>query len=240
MQARADLGLLQLAEVAIGGLEPLEPDFVASGSPVSAFRAPRGTGRLQLRGQLELVEALKQLLLQLATARRPQFAGLPVLIEQGLQFQQGPIQAGPAQGGSEVVEDHGLAAPFGLGALARIVNDEGIEMGHRPQGPLREAVGREPQALAGQPFQIAVLAHVADQLHPGLLAQPEVAGQVGVGGRQIGAVVVKAGIPVVAPLRLQQQPHLAELDPSHWKPLGREAGIGLRRSPAPLQGLATL
>ena len=40
------------------------------------------------------------------------------------------MQAGPAQGWGEVVEDHGLAAPFGLGALARIVDDEGVEVGH--------------------------------------------------------------------------------------------------------------
>ena len=59
------------------------------------------------------------------------------------------MQASPAQGWGEVVKNHGLAAPLGLGAFPRIVDDEGIEVGHGPQGPLREATRREAQALTG-------------------------------------------------------------------------------------------
>ena len=76
---------------------------------------------------------------------------------------------------------------------------------------------------------------MADHLHPGHLAQPHITGQVGVGGRQVGAVVVEAGIPVVTPFWLEQQRHLAELETGHGEPLARQAGIRLRRAPALLQ-----
>ena len=76
---------------------------------------------------------------------------------------------------------------------------------------------------------------MADQLHPGHLAQPQIAGQVGVGGRQVGTVVIEAGIAVVAPLRLQQQPHLAELEAGHREALGAQAWIRFRWAPALLE-----
>ena len=52
------------------------------------------------------------------------------------------MQAGPTKRRGEMVEDHCLGPAFGLAAFARIVDDKGIEMGHRAQGPFREAVPR--------------------------------------------------------------------------------------------------
>jgi gentisate 1,2-dioxygenase len=54
-----------------------------------------------------------------------------------------PMEPSAAQGRGEVVDDHGLGAPFGLGALAGIVNDEGIEVGQGAKGPFRKTLARE-------------------------------------------------------------------------------------------------
>ena len=94
-----------------------------------------------------------------------------------------------------VVEDHCLGPPLGLAALARVIDDERIQVGHRSEGPLREAVRREAHPLAGEPFQVAVLAHMHHRVGRELRSDPEVVGQIGVGGGQVGAVVRKAGSP---------------------------------------------
>ena len=124
VQPQPDLGLLQFAQVAIGRIE--------AGVQVG----------LSAQGQLQIGQPLFQLPAQqgrpLAAAH---LAGFPVLIQQGLQLLQLTVQAGPAQGWGEVVEDHGLAAALGLGPLARIIHDEWIEVGQGAQGPLREALG---------------------------------------------------------------------------------------------------
>ena len=78
-----------------------------------------------------MLQALGQLLGQAQAALTAQLAGLPVLVKQRLQLLQLLVQARPAQGGSEVIEDYRLGAPLGLAALPRIIDDEGIEMGQR-------------------------------------------------------------------------------------------------------------
>ena len=124
MQPQPDLGLLQFAQVAIGRIE-------------AGFQVG-----LPAQGKLQIGELLLQLPAQQG---RPfaaaHLAGFPILIQQGLQLLQLTVQAGPAQGWGEMVEDHGLAAALGLGPLARIIHDEWIEVGQGAQGPLREALG---------------------------------------------------------------------------------------------------
>ena len=71
-------------------------------------------------------------------------------------------------------------------------------------------------------------------------AQPEVLGQVGVGGRQVGAVVAEAGIAVIATLGLHQHHHLAKADARDGKGwlaggVSLQGRIGLRWTPHPLQ-----
>ena len=76
-------------------------------------------------------------------------------------------------------------------------------------------------------------------------AQPEVLGQVGVGGRQVGAVVAEAGVAVIAPLGLHQHHHLAKpgaRDGKSWLAGGvsLQGRIGLRWAPHPLQPRSAL
>ena len=142
-----------------------------------------------------------------------------------------------------MVEDHRLGAALGLTALARIVDDEGIEMGHGAQGPFREARLAQAHPLPRQPFEIAVLPHMHHHLSPVHLADPEIVRQVGVGGRQVGAVISAAQIPLVASTGLNQQGDGSEAEASDRKDRpggpGGEAAIPFRRSPNRLQGLAT-
>ena len=155
------------------------------------------------------------------------------------------MKSSPSQGWGQVIEDHGLAAALGLAALAGIVHDEGIEMGQGPKRPFWEAVLREAHGLARQPFQVAVLAHMHHSLAAEALPKPEVLGQVGMGGRQVGAVVSQLRVTVVAAVGLHQQGHGSEIQPSNWETLLAishrfEAEIALRYSPDGLQALPTL
>ena len=229
VQAEPDLGFLEFAEVAVRRLQP-------------GFQILLGHG-----GQLQLLQQGAQPLPQQGGAGAAQLPRLPVFIEQGLQALQVAVQTGPAQGRGQVVEDHRLGTALGLAALPRVIDDEGVEVGQGPQGPFGEAVLGQPQPLARQPFEIAVLANMHHHLGAEALAQPEVLGQVGVGWGQIGAVVAEARITVVAALGLDQQQHLAETQSPHGEgqaPLrnGRrlQARVSVGRTPDSLQPLAAL
>ena len=66
-------------------------------------------------------------------------AGKGVLVDQGFELFGGPVALGPGHGGGEVVHDHALGAALGLRSLARIIHDEGVDVGCRSEGDLRPA-----------------------------------------------------------------------------------------------------
>ncbi len=104
--------------------------------------------------------------LQLAGAARIKQLRFIELIGEQLQIAQRAVGFGTGQRRHQVIDDHRLRAAFGLGALARIVDDERIDIGHRAQYGIRPAGLRQPDAFAWQPFQIAVLA----DMHHGVRA----------------------------------------------------------------------
>ncbi len=138
-----------------------------------------------------------------------------------------------------MIEDDGLGTALGLAALAGVVDDEGIEMGHGPQGPFGKAAVRQAHPLARQPFEVAVLAHMHQHLGAEAAAQPQVLGQIGVGRRQIGAVIAERGITVVAALGLDQHHDVAEAQAAHGKAgaggTGLQPAVLVRRAPDRLQ-----
>ena len=73
---------------------------------------------------------------------------------------------------------------LGLGALAGVVDDERVEVGQRPEHRLGQAGGGEGGGLAGQPFEVAVLAEMDDRMRAKAVAQPEVEGEIAVRRRQ--------------------------------------------------------
>ena len=114
VEPQADLGLLELAEVAIGSIKP-------------AIKLRCATER-----QFHTLELLGQGLAQGTGPFTAELTGLPILIQQNLKSLQCPMQACPSEGRCQVIEDHCLAASLGLGSLAWIVDDEGIKVWQRP------------------------------------------------------------------------------------------------------------
>ena len=82
-----------------------------------------------------------------------------------------------------------MRPPLGLGALARVVDQERVDQRDGPEGGVGAAGGGHPEVLAGQPLQVAVLAHVHDGVGAELAVQPAVRGQVVVRGSKIRIVV---------------------------------------------------
>jgi hypothetical protein len=99
---------------------------------------------------------------------------------------------------------------LGLRALARIVDDERIDMRHRPEHRLRIAGSRQRQRLARQPFEIAVLAHVDDCMGAKTFAQPGIEREVAMRRHQVRRVVACLRIDVVAARRLDADDHIAK------------------------------
>ena len=86
------------------------------------------------------------------------------------------MQSRPTERRREMVEDHCMPAPFGLGSLPGIVDDERIQMGNGPQRQTGRAGSTEADRFARQPLRAAVLADMNHQLTTLNLPQPEVLG----------------------------------------------------------------
>ena len=89
-----------------------------------------------------------------ATRRGSPCAGLVIFVDQALELGQHAVAAGAGQGRGQVIDDHRLGSPLGLGALARVVDDERIEMRQRrqarPPGSIRRtAPAPFPAAIRG-------------------------------------------------------------------------------------------
>jgi hypothetical protein len=67
--------------------------------------------------------------------------GLVIFVDQALELGHQAIAAGAGQRRGQMVDDHRLGAPFGLGSLAGIVDDERIEMRQWRQRRLGKAFG---------------------------------------------------------------------------------------------------
>ena len=95
------------------------------------------------------------------------------------------MQPSPAKRRSQVIKDHGMSATFGLGSFPRVVDDEGIEVRDRTERQGRATARAESDGLTWQPLGTSMLAHMDHQLTALCMAQPEVLGQIAMGGRKI-------------------------------------------------------
>ena len=135
---------------------------------------------------------------------------LVVLVDEALEVGERTVGLGAGEGRGQVVDDDRLRAALRLGPFARIVDDERVDVRHRAKGGLRKARGGEGEGLAGEPFEVPVLAHVNDGVHPRPRPEPGVEGEVAVRGHEVGVVVGGGGIDVVAPRRLEPDDGVAE------------------------------
>ena len=135
--------------------------------------------------------------------------GLVIFVDQPLQIGERAIGFGAGQRRGQVIDDHGGRTAFRLRAFAGVVDDERIDMRHRPQRGFGETGFRQRQRLARQPFQIAVLAHMNDRVRPVRPAQPRIEREVTVRRDKVGVVIGFFGVDVVAARRLQPDRDIA-------------------------------
>ncbi len=160
-----------------------------------------------------------------------------MLVDQALELGEPAIALGAGQRRRQVIDDHRLGAALGLRAFAGIVDDEGVEMRQRPERRLGEALGGERQRLARQPFEVTVLPHMHHRLGAQAQGKPGVEGEIAVRRREIGRVIARGGIDVVAAGRLDRHRDIAEAqrgdgDSAAIEPALAEGGVALDRAPA--------
>ena len=176
MQACADLSLLQFTEIGLRLIQNLLQRLRADVQFVSAGQAR----------PVQLCEAVQHRCFKHCRSFRPELPCLDQFIQQSLELLQGTMQPCTADGWHEVIKNHRLAASFCLGPFARIVDDEGIEMGDGSEGEFGPTIGAQSHPLAGKPFGAAVFPHMQHHLGSVLTTQPQVLGQVAMRWRQIG------------------------------------------------------
>ncbi len=151
MQAVADLHLLQVAQIIVQ---------LGQGGLIAVVRGNPGVPvQTNIAGQIQDLAAQK------VQAARVEPRGFIEFIHQQFQFRQGAVTFCPGQGRGQMIDDHRLGAPLGLCPLARIIDDKGIKMRQGAEHGFGETALGKCQGFPGQPFKIAMLAHVNDGLN---------------------------------------------------------------------------
>ena len=115
MQAVADLGFLEFAQIGIDAFQQL---LVGIGLRARSFKA-------EFAQQILLPGAVQNLLAQHAGAAQIDQQGFVVFVHQTFQLLHGAVVFGARERRHQVVDDDGLAAALGLSPFAGVVDDEG-------------------------------------------------------------------------------------------------------------------
>ena len=221
VQPVADQRVLDLAQVAVH----------VQHEAVELLLAGR-RGQLQVVVQFGGLDQFPDLGPQHGQLGRVEGADRGVLVEQLLQLGQVAVGVGAGHRRDQVVDDGGVPAPLGLGALARVVDDERVDQRQVAEHRVGRAAGGQAEALAGQPLQRAVLAQVHDGVRAEGGVQPAVGGQVVVRGRQVGVVVDGHRVLAEPARRLDHHDHVPEPQPGQHdvavvgvQPAGRLAPV---------------
>ena len=137
---------------------------------------------------------------------------LGVLVEQLLQPGDVAVGLGAGHRGHQMVDDRGVRAALGLGALPRIVDQERIDQRQRPDRRIGAAGRGHADVLARQPFQVAVLAEVDHRVRAELPLDPAVDRQVVVRRSKIRIVVDRDRVLAEPARRLHQDHDVAGLE----------------------------
>ena len=182
---------------------------------VIAVVARQHRAQVEVRLELRLLNQLPDLLLDDRQLRRVELLRGVVLVDEIVERRKRPIGIGGRHRRHQVIDDHRMAAALGLTAFARVVDDERIDERQVAEQRVGKALVRQPDALAGQPLERAVLADVHDRVRaPAALRdgrrQPSIERRVVMRRRQIGRVVDRVGIHAVAARRLERDDRVAE------------------------------
>ena len=131
-----------------------------------------------------------------------------------------------------MVNNDGLGAALGLGAFPWIINDKGVEMRQCSKRNLRVTAFIQHQRLTRQPFKITMLAKMNDRVDIFLVGQPGIKGEVAMGRHQIGIMIRRRRIDVVAARWLHCQNNIAEYVSGQNKVLTSYERIIFRCTPA--------
>ncbi len=227
VQPVADLRFLQLAEP---GVDAREQRVLVA--------LPGRRGHAQFLVQAVLDDGVEDGPAQQLRAPRVHHQRLVVLVHLPLQVLQRPVVLGARERRHQVVDDHGLRAALGLAALAGIVDDERIQVRQRPEHEVGPARVGQRDALARQPFEVAVLADVDDRVDREHVAQPEIEREVGVRRHQIGVVIARVVVGLARARRLDPDEHVPGAPAGDRKAPVAQRRIQLGRAPARLDRLA--
>ena len=96
--------------------------------------------------------------LSAASTAAVEAGGEIIFIDQRLEILERPVGLGAGQRRRQVIDDHSRGAPLGLGAFARIIDDEGIELGQGAERDFGIAFGAESAvALPGSHSRLPCL-----------------------------------------------------------------------------------
>ncbi|KPY85984.1 primosome assembly protein PriA [Pseudomonas syringae pv. spinaceae] len=221
MQAVANLRFLQVTQISVQTRQPDRRVGVAVG----------GVVQRQFTIDTGFTDQFENVPLQLAGPARIEQLRLIELVGEQLQIAQRAVGFGTGQRRHQVIDDHRLRAAFGLSALARVIDDERIDIGHGAQHGIRPAGLRQPDAFAWQPFQIAVLADMHYRMRAIGLAQPEVERQIAVRRHQVRVVIDRTGVHLIATRRLNADEGQTKAQAGDHHSAAAEHGIGIRRAP---------
>ena len=138
-----------------------------------------------------------------------------VLVHQLLTARDVAVAVGGRHRRHEMVDDDCVCPPLRLRALARIVDDERIEVRHVLQAYLRQARPRQPHALARRPLQRAMLAQMHHRISSEAVPQPPIERYVVMCRHKLRAVVYGNGILAEPAWRLYPYENIAEPQPCH-------------------------
>jgi hypothetical protein len=195
VQSVANLHLLQFAEMGVERPQRL--------TAAGAIEAEVAVEAVPLRERDDF-------LLQMIAAPFVDAGSEIKFIDQSLQLGERAVGLRPRHRRHEVIDDDRGCAPFGLAALARIVDDEGIDQRRFAEHCLRPAGFRQAECLARQPFEVAMLADVNDRVGAERSSQPRVEGEIVMRRHEIGVVVSRLRVDGITALRLDADDDVAE------------------------------
>ncbi|MNI07721.1 hypothetical protein D3C73_607340 [compost metagenome] len=186
---------------------------------------------MQFAIDVRVAHQLQNVALQLPGAARIEQLRFVILVGQQLKIAQRAVGFGAGQRRHQVIDDHCLGAALGLGALARIVDDEWIDVRQRPEQRVRPAILRQPNTFARQPFKVAVLANMDHALGAVGVAQPEIKRQIAVGRHQVRVVIHRARVHLITARRLNADEGQAKPQAGDHHPPAAAHRVAFRRAP---------
>jgi hypothetical protein len=225
VQAVADLGVLDLAQPAVDVEEEVVEAVV--------FGA---IGQAEVVVELGGLDEGPDLGADRGEFRRVHGRDLGVLVQELLQARHVAVRVGAGHRRDQVVDERGVDAALGLGALPRVVDQERVHEWQVAERGIGAAGGGQAGVLAGQPFQVAVLAEVDHRVGPEATVRvrggdPAVGREVVVRGRQVGVVVDRDRVLAEAAWRLDEDQQVPAAQ-------GREHDVALQVAAAVDEHLA--